>query len=69
MSDDLLLECKDVAVGYDKPVLEKVNLQIRKGEIVVLLGTSGCGKSTLLRTLTGLLPPLEGDVNLFGESL
>ena len=66
---DVLLECWDVSVGYDKPVLENVNLEIRAGEIVVLLGSSGCGKSTLLRTLTGLLPPLRGEVRLYGESL
>ena len=40
-----------------------------RGEIVALLGGSGCGKSTLLRTLAGLLPPLAGEVLLFGESL
>jgi phospholipid/cholesterol/gamma-HCH transport system ATP-binding protein len=65
-----LLECRGVAVGYDdKPVLEGVDFTIERGEIVALLGGSGCGKSTLLRTLTGLLPPLAGEVLLFGESL
>ena len=66
---DVLIECHDVAVGYDKPVLEHVNLQIMRGEIVALLGGSGCGKSTFLRAISGLLPPLHGDVKLFGESL
>ncbi len=65
-----IVECRDVAVGYDgKAVLEGVNLTIGPGEIVALLGGSGCGKSTLLRTITGLLPPLSGDVLLFGEPL
>ncbi len=65
-----LVECRDLAVGYDpdKPTLTGVNLTIDEGEIVALLGPSGCGKSTLLRTLTGLLPPIAGEVFLFGES-
>lgn len=65
----VLLECKDLVVGYDKPIVENVNLTVEEGEIVALLGGSGCGKSTLLRTITGLLPPLSGEVLLFGESL
>jgi phospholipid/cholesterol/gamma-HCH transport system ATP-binding protein len=64
-----LLECRGLAVGYDKPILEGLDFTIDTGEIVALLGGSGCGKSTVLRTLTGLLPPLEGEVLLFGESL
>jgi phospholipid/cholesterol/gamma-HCH transport system ATP-binding protein len=66
---DILLECIDVSVGYERPVLQHVNIQIGEREIVALLGASGCGKSTLLRTLSGLLPPLSGEVRLFGESL
>jgi phospholipid/cholesterol/gamma-HCH transport system ATP-binding protein len=64
-----LLQCVDVSVGYDKPVLQHANLEIGSGEIVALLGGSGCGKSTLLRTLGGLVPPLAGQVFLFGEPL
>ncbi|HEX4451796.1 MAG TPA: ATP-binding cassette domain-containing protein [Kofleriaceae bacterium] len=69
-SDDVLLACNDIAVGYDdKPVLEHVDLEIHRGEIVTLLGGSGCGKSTLLRAITGLLPPRSGTVTLLGEDL
>lgn len=64
-----ILQCIDVAVGYESPVLHDVNIEVGRGEIVALLGASGCGKSTLLRTLCGLLPPLEGTVLVFGESL
>jgi phospholipid/cholesterol/gamma-HCH transport system ATP-binding protein len=64
-----LVECRDVSVGYDRPVLEHVDLTVERGEIVALLGGSGCGKSTLLRALVGLLPPLAGEIRLFGEPL
>jgi phospholipid/cholesterol/gamma-HCH transport system ATP-binding protein len=64
-----LLQCVDVTVGYDKPVLQHLNLEIDRAEIVALLGGSGCGKSTLLRTVCGLVPPIAGEVRLFGQSL
>ena len=64
-----LIECRGVTCGYAEPVLHDIDLKIERGEIVALLGGSGCGKSTLLRTITGLLPPLSGEVLLFGEPL
>ena len=66
----MLLACTDVSVGYDEqPVLAGVDLVIRRGEIVTLLGGSGCGKTTLLRAITGLLRPLAGTVTLLGEDV
>jgi phospholipid/cholesterol/gamma-HCH transport system ATP-binding protein len=63
-----LLQCVDVTVGYEKPVLKHLSLEIERSEIVALLGGSGCGKSTLLRTVCGLLPPISGEIRLFGQS-
>jgi phospholipid/cholesterol/gamma-HCH transport system ATP-binding protein len=64
---EVVLECRDLTCGFDEPVLEHVNLRIERGEIVSILGASGAGKSTLMRTLVGLVPPLAGDVLMFGE--
>jgi phospholipid/cholesterol/gamma-HCH transport system ATP-binding protein len=66
-----VVECRGLAVGMDpeRPVLTELDLRIMPGEIVVLLGPSGCGKSTLLRTLIGLLPPIAGEVRLFGQPI
>ena len=66
---DVVLECHDLACGYDEPVLQHVDLSVTRGELVAILGRSGCGKSTLMRTLVGLQPPLAGRVCLFGEAL
>jgi phospholipid/cholesterol/gamma-HCH transport system ATP-binding protein len=66
---DVMIECVDVSVGHDAPVLEHVDLRIQRGEIVVFLGSSGSGKTTLMRSLVGLLAPLAGDVQLLGQPL
>jgi zinc transport system ATP-binding protein len=47
-------------------VLRGVDLQIRQGEVLAVLGTNGSGKSTLIRTIVGLLPAARGQVKLFG---
>jgi branched-chain amino acid transport system ATP-binding protein len=49
--------------------LKGISLNIEKGEIVTLIGGNGAGKTTTLRTISGLLKPREGNVDLNGESL
>ena len=67
---EYIVECEHLAVGRGKnAVLKNIDLHVARGEIVALLAGSGCGKSTLMRSLVGLLPPIEGEVKLFGETL
>ncbi len=56
------ISISDLCVRYSEPVLEKVFLQLRKGEIVSIVGKSGCGKTTLLHALAGLVP-FEGEIH------
>src|ERR1700694_839005 len=55
--------------GEELLVLEKVDLTIRSGEIVGMLGRSGSGKSTLLRIIAGLIAPSSGDAKCRGETI
>jgi putative spermidine/putrescine transport system ATP-binding protein len=50
-------------------VLDRIDLTIRRGELVTLLGPSGCGKTTLLRAIAGLAQPDEGKVELAGRDI
>jgi ATP-binding cassette subfamily F protein 3 len=62
-SRDVLLT-KNLAVGYERPLLTDLNLYIRAGQRIALTGSNGSGKTTLLRTIAGRLSPLSGDVKL-----
>lgn len=53
----------------DREILHGVDLTVKKGEVVTLLGSNGSGKSTLVRAIVGLLPLADGSVRLFGDDV
>ena len=65
------LEVRDLTATYDGNllVLDRVSLQVEKGEIISIIGPSGSGKSTLLRVLMGLLRPKAGNVIIDGDTI
>jgi zinc transport system ATP-binding protein len=64
-----IIEVKDVWFFYNGiPVLQEVNLTVRRGDFVALLGPNGGGKTTLLKLMLGLLKPERGAILVFGES-
>ena len=59
------LTIKELCVDLQKTrILKNINLEIRTGEFVSLLGASGCGKTTLLKSIAGLLETQEGDIRI-----
>ncbi|MGN0642733.1 MAG: ABC transporter ATP-binding protein [Huintestinicola sp.] len=55
--------------GKTVEVLKDVNLDIRRGEFVSLIGSSGCGKSTILKLITNLEDPTDGEILIGGETV
>jgi branched-chain amino acid transport system ATP-binding protein len=66
-ADEFALEARGLSAGYGpQAVIHEVDLAVRPGEVIALLGSNGAGKTTTLLTLAGELPPLSGDVMLNG---
>lgn len=66
---DALLEVSELTAGYGAaPVLHDVDLTVRRGQILAVLGANGAGKTTLLRALSGLIP-VTGRITLDGTDL
>lgn len=64
-----ILTAKELAVGYERqPVLKNINFQIEEGDYFCIVGENGSGKTTLMKTILGLLPPVEGSIEV-GQGL
>ncbi len=67
-----LLELKNISFHYNEDaenILEHINLEIKRGQAIALIGASGAGKSTLIDILLGLLVPQEGKIQLDGTDI
>ena len=56
-----LISLSESSLGYDNPILSKINLTISPGDRIGLLGPNGAGKSTLIKSIVGSIPVLDGD--------
>lgn len=64
------LDIRNLSVAYGKvPVLHDVSLKIHRGQVVTIIGANGAGKSTLMKTVMGLLKPVQGQIQLMGQSI
>jgi phospholipid/cholesterol/gamma-HCH transport system ATP-binding protein len=65
-SKDVVIEVRDLVAGFgDHVVLDHIDLDVYRGEILGFVGGSGAGKSVLMRTIIGLIPKREGSIKVF----
>jgi len=70
MKQNNILEIEKLEVQYGViKVLKKIDITVREGEIVCLIGANGAGKSTLLKAITGLIPISSGSISYKGETI
>ncbi|MDQ5870127.1 MAG: ATP-binding cassette domain-containing protein [Thermoproteota archaeon] len=70
MKLDNIITLSDITYGYSlkSPILEGINLAIRKGQFIGLLGPNGSGKTTLLKLIIGLIKPWHGSITFANDS-
>ena len=70
MNTGVLLQLQDLSVRYGSvQALHGINVEVRQGELVTLLGSNGAGKSTTLRAISGLVPACDGRILWRGANL
>lgn len=68
--NDQVLSIKNLTMSYgNKKVLNGINLEVRKGEIIGYIGPNGAGKSTTVKIMLGLIDDYQGDVVIFGHNI
>lgn len=60
----ILLETKDLVIGYEEALSRPIAMHMERGEKMVLVGANGIGKTTLLKSILGLIPAISGEVHL-----
>jgi phospholipid/cholesterol/gamma-HCH transport system ATP-binding protein len=70
MNDDVIIRVKDLRIGYgERVILDHISFDVRRGEVLAIIGRSGSGKTTLLKNLIGLYRPIAGEIWLLGKNL
>jgi phospholipid/cholesterol/gamma-HCH transport system ATP-binding protein len=70
MTSGPIIEVRDLVIRNERGLLlDHLNFEVQRGEVVVILGASGCGKSTLLKHIFGLYQPAGGDILIDGQSI
>ena len=69
-SEGIIIEVRDLAVGFgERLIMDGLDIDVRRGEILGVVGASGTGKSVLLRTIIGLIEQTRGEIRVFGHDM
>ncbi|OAJ73701.1 heme ABC transporter ATP-binding protein [Brevibacillus sp. SKDU10] len=63
-SGKVILEAKNLVIGYDEPLSRPLDLYMERGQKIALVGANGIGKTTLMRSILGQIKPISGDVRM-----
>lgn len=63
------LRFENISIGYSEPLVSNINLNVKPGRFISLLGDNGSGKSTLMKTLLKIIPPLKGEIFFNNENI
>ncbi|MBL4933180.1 ABC-F family ATP-binding cassette domain-containing protein [Clostridium paridis] len=64
MPESTVFKARDLIIGYNKPLSKPLNLKMKRGQKIAIIGANGLGKTTLLKTLLGLQKPINGEIDL-----
>jgi energy-coupling factor transport system ATP-binding protein len=68
--EEVVVSAQNISFGYtNESILENLNFEVRRQEVVAIIGLNGCGKSTLLKHLNGILRPKNGKVEVMGRDI
>lgn len=67
---EMMIEARDLTLAYG-PIraIQGLSIEVRRGEVVAIVGANGAGKTTLIKALSGLMAPQSGDIRLDGKSI
>ena len=70
---ETILSTENLTIGYShkklSTIASDINLNLKRGQLIALIGENGIGKSTLLRTISGLQKPISGNISIDGKNL
>ena len=66
VGSDIMLKVNDLAIGYNFPIIEHLNMEVKNGDKISITGFNGIGKTTFLKTICSIIPPLSGNFT-YGE--
>lgn len=68
-TEEAVIRLKDVNLAFERPILQRVTFEARRGETLMIAGESGSGKSTILKLILRLLKPDSGGIEVFGRDI